>query len=399
MNGDETREGLSDKARAALKVVLDRGEATRRIIGEDVGISLATVTYLITELEAAGLLVEIRREQGALGRSTLVLGVAPSAGWVLGVDIGSTQASYLARRLDGTTIASHTQRVAEAHSLESARQAAGLTAELLRVTSDSGPLLAVAIAVNHIAPRSFDPSDISPMTQITCDVVDTFLHDANIPKDVPILVENNVNCGAVAEHDNGVMQGHADCAYMQIGVRMGLGFFADGILIRGGHGAGGELAQIPLSWSADVPPSVGAIEQAFSTEGLLATAVDNWPAGEPVPESTEDLFLRAQEGHPVAADVIRRHAVALARVAVAAATVIDPDVLVVGGGLSRATGFVDMMQQEFDSHRTQVKLVASEKGSGASVEGAVILARDLALSRLLYPHHHPLLPRPALYLS
>jgi len=387
---------LSELAKATLNSILQRGEATRKVIATDVGISFPTVTNVIGELEALSLVREVRREQGARGRATLVYGVSEKAGWVLAVDVGSTQVRYVARGLDGSTRASRVERVERLDGFEPARRAASMTAELLQQVHDAGPLLSVAIGINQVVPKSFVAREPTSDPRLTHDIVAVFMGGAGIPHEVPVLVENNVNCAAVAEHEDGMMQGLDDCAYMQIGVGIGLGYFSDGVLIRGGSGASGELAQIPVSWSADVASPRDLIEHTYGSGGLLAAARAAWP-GADLPESTEEVFARAEEGNDVARSIMRTHAVALARIAATAATIIDPSVLVLGGGLSRSLRFVELIADEFASRTARTQLRASSKGTAATVEGAVILARDLALSRMLGSRHRALLGRPAIW--
>jgi predicted NBD/HSP70 family sugar kinase len=88
------------------------------------------------------------------------------------------------------------------------------------------------------------------------------------------------------------------------------------------------------------------------------------------------------------------HAVALGRIAATVATIIDPSVLVLGGGLSRNPEFVALISEEFSKRITRTRLCASEKGIAATVEGATILARDYVLGRLLGNVHRPISSRP-----
>jgi len=384
---------LSDVAQATLASLLRLGEATRKDVAHDVGISFPTVTAALAELGAEGMVGELRREQGARGRATIVYGVSDAAGWVLGVDVGSTQVSVLARSLAGAVLARESVR----HQGEpvAAGALAGKLASDVIARRRTGPLRAVAMALNQIVPRIFTEAGAS--RPISLAIVERFAAEVGLDP-VPVLVENNVNCAAVAEHQAGRMEGRDDAAYMQIGVGIGLGFFCDGTLIRGGQGASGELAQIPISWSADIASPRNAIEEAFGSIGLVETAKRAWPAGETAPQSSEELFALGEAGHERALAVMRRHAVALARIAAAAATVLDPSVLVLGGGLARNATFTKMIADEFAERNLRTAIEVTDRGGDATVEGAAILARDLALSRLLNHHYRPLLARPTVWM-
>src|SRR5262249_33478170 len=60
--------------------------------------------------------------------------------------------------------------------------------------------------------------------------------------------ENNVTCAALAEGIWGAAQGRSTFAYLQVGVRIGLGIINEGQLLRGGQGGAGEVACLPFPW-------------------------------------------------------------------------------------------------------------------------------------------------------
>lgn len=390
----ETAGRLSDIAQSTLAHLARTGEATRKSIANAAGISFPTTTAALAELMAHGLVVELRREQGARGRATLIYGISPVAGWVLGVDIGSTQISLVAQRLDGTII----ERRSTAHAGDPVRAgtlAGQVVSHLLGHVQGNGTLLATAIALNQIVPRNIEAARSSGLP--APGMLDSFVATAGLDPAIPILVENNVNCAAVAEHGDGVMQGIADAAYMQIGVGLGLGFFCDGALIRGGYGASGELAQIPISWSAEVPSPRHAIEFTFGSHGLVQHAAAEWPPGSDAPKSAEALFAAGRDGHPVALRMMKQHGAALGRVAAAAATILDPAILVLGGGLTRNPTFGGIVVDEFRQLNFRTEIAISSKGAEASVDGAALLARDLAWTGLVTTHYQAVLARPTIY--
>ncbi|WP_166426703.1 ROK family transcriptional regulator [Labedella populi] len=379
-------------AAGVLAILLENGEATRKSIAAVLGVSLPTVTTVLGDLEARGFVRELRREQGPRGRATLVYGLDDTAGWVVGVDIGSTQVSVLAQHLDGTVLARLDRAVETGDPLSAALAAGALVASVLAAERRRGHPVSVGVGVNQVVPKSFSPSDDGT----TAVMVSALVRASGLPSTVPVVVENNVNCAAVAEHEDGDLRGVDDGGYLQIGVGIGLGFFADGALIRGSSGASGELAQIPLAWDAAVDSPRNAIEHAYGSRGLLATVRSEWPEGEP-PASSEQVFALAATGDPVASSVMRRHATAIARVATAVATVLDPSVLVIGGGLSRNPEFVALVVEEFRSRIPRTEVRTSRKGTAATVQGAAFLARDHASSILLGGAYRRILSRPAIW--
>ncbi|WP_162783829.1 ROK family transcriptional regulator [Devosia naphthalenivorans] len=386
--------GLSDIAQSTLAHLARSGEATRKAVAEATGISFPTTTAALAELTANDLVTELRREQGARGRATLIYGVSQRAGWIMGVDIGSTQISLVAQGLDGSIL----ERSNLQHSgvpTDAGTLAGVETSRLLGRVSRKGPLLAVALALNQIVPRDIEAARATALPAPA--VLDSFSEAAGLDPAVSILVENNVNCAAVAEHHDGVMLGVDDAAYMQMGVGLGLGFFCDGALIRGGYGASGELAQIPISWSGDVSSPRHAIEYEFGSQGLVKRAADEWPPGSIPPNSAEALFGAAESGNPVAKRVMTLHGQALGRIAATAATILDPSILVLGGGLSRNPKFSEIVVGEFRQLNFRTEIAISSKGVEASVDGAARLARDLAWTSLVGTYYQAALGRPTIY--
>ncbi|RWZ46299.1 ROK family transcriptional regulator [Labedella phragmitis] len=394
MPGSQPPGAIGDIAAGVLAILLEHGEATRKTIASGLSISLPTVTNVLSDLEGRGFVRELRREQGPRGRATLVYGLADTAGWVIGVDVGSTQVSVLAQHLDGTVLTRLEHGVETGDPVGASLAAGALVATLFESERGRGQPVAVGVGVNQVVPKSFTPSAPGGTTAT---MISALAGEAGLPDTVPVVVENNVNCAAVAEHEDGDLRGIDDGGYLQIGVGLGFGFFADGALIRGGNGASGELAQIPLSWDGGVDSPRNAIEHTYGSHGLLAAVRSVWPDGDEPPASSEQVFALAAEGNVAAGEIMRRHATAIARIAAAVATVLDPSVLVIGGGLSRDATFVDLVADEFLSRIPRTELRTSRKGTAATVQGAAFLARDHASSILLGGAYRRILSRPALW--
>lgn len=384
---------LSEVAQAVFAQLLALGEATRKLLSESTGFSFPTVTVALAELGTAEMVCELRREQGARGRATIVYGVSDGAGWVLGVDIGSTQVSFIGRGLNGRIL---DQAISKHDApIVSAGQLAGeLVAKSKVLSAISGPPMAVAIALNQVVPRRLDrPGYPIPRA---LKIAKAFATHCGLSSSIPFILENNVNCAAVTEHQDGAMHGHDDAAYMQIGVGIGLGFFADGALIRGGQGGGGELAQIPLSWSDKVVSGIDAIEQRYGSAGLMQKTQEVMRGTRDCPRTPEELFFLASQGHAQAQALMTEYGVAVGRIAATAATILDPSILVLGGGLVRNAAFTEIIVNEFSSRNQDTSIKLSQKGPEATVLGACLLARDFAITRIVDRYHRPICARPTL---
>lgn len=146
------------------------------------------------------------------------------------------------------------------------------------------------------------------------------------------------------------MKGYLDTAYRPISVGIGLGFFSDGALIRGGYGGSGELAQIPVSRNGSITSPTDAIEHAYGAAGLLEKAAPIWTDVSHRPGSPQGLFALARAGSEPAKALMKADGVALGRIAATASTIL------VLGGSTRNPDFACLIVDEL-RHRNRETLV------------------------------------------
>jgi len=390
---DGLKPPLGEVARAAFASLAQRKQATRKMVAEDAGISLPTVTAALAELMAAGLIEELRREQGPRGRATLVYGLAPTAGLVLSTDIGSTQIIILLRGLGEEEF----ERVAIRHD-GSPQAAASLAGEealaILNRHRSRAPILAIALSLNQIVPRAFGPGQDDTVTSA---MVRAFTAALKPPASLPILVENNVNCAALAEHDHGLMRDIRDAAYMQVGTGIGVGFFSDGRLIRGGHGASGEIAQVPLAWDGATPSPRNAIELEYGSVGLYKRLDAIGPDCAALVRQSMSMGGDGTCPDSRARAVLSQHGIALGRLAAAAATLLDPAMLVVGGSLSRNRTIMEAMAHEFGSRNACTAIHVSALGPDSSADGAAFIAKEHTFRTLAGKYYRTAIAQPTLW--
>ena len=200
---------------------------------------------------------------------------------------------------------------------------------------------------------------------------------------LPVRVENDVNLAALGEHAVGAGRGKASLFLIAIGTGIGGGCILDGRLWRGNHFAAAEIgALLPgpefLGWS---DRDWGAFEAYASGTGIESEARKAaQQAGLMLPEEVlrgERLFAAAAEGAPWATIAIDR-AVALWTVAVGAVqALIDPEVIVLSGGVSAsAARYLPRLRDHLSRALPQApKVVLSTLGYRAAVLGAPALFR------------------------
>jgi glucokinase len=202
----------------------------------------------------------------------------------------------------------------------------------------------------------------------------------------PVWVEADVRAAALAEARFGAGRGRRLFVYVTVGTGISHTLVQDGRPYAGARGNALVLASGPTSVRC---PGCGTwarmvLEEVASGPGLVAA----YNAGRPAPvERAEDVLAAAEQGEPGAALVVRDAAEALGGAVGWLVNVLDPEAVVVGGGLGLAGGLY--WAALLDSARRHVwaeaarglPVVRAELGADAGLIGAAAHARDRALGR------------------
>ena len=213
---------------------------------------------------------------------------------------------------------------------------------------------------------------------------------------VPVRVDNDVNLAALAEHRLGAARGARYAVMLTLGTGIGGAILIDGRLYRGADGAAGELGHMTVDY--DGPPCQGncknrgclevlASGTAIGHEGervageLPGSALSRAVAqGVPITgEFVTDLALRGDlEAQEVLALVGSRLGAGL----VGIVNALNPDVVVIGGGASRAGDLLldparrVVAQRALRPSRDTARIVQAAFGEEAGVVGAALFARE-----------------------
>jgi predicted NBD/HSP70 family sugar kinase len=360
------------------RAVLDRlrrlGAATRPQIAKDTGLSKPTVGQALVDLERHGLVRPIGRTTAGPGRSAVVYEPNPAAGYVLGVDIGRERIRAAVADLGGSVVA----RVDERNRSRSAAALVRTVTELAsRTVADAGIALA-DVVVKVIG----SPGVIDQRSRVV-------RHAPNLPGwesagvldglesslGPVVLVENDANLAALGEHVYGVAQDVRVFVCATVGTGVGMGIVVDGVLFRGAHGAAGEVGFLPFGKSAsDVQR--GQFEEAAAAESVVALARERGLSA----RSAREVFTAARSGDAQALEVVRVEAERLAFLVAAVSAVIDPELVVLGGGVGSN---VDLLLSPLEAAlRTMTplapRIVAGSLGDGAVLSGALAMGLEAA---------------------
>jgi len=169
-----------------------------------------------------------------------------------------------------------------------------------------------------------------------------------------------------------------------VGTGVGAGLVLNGELFRGHAGAAGEVGYLPLATEDPRDPvsrRLGALDAAAGATGVVAAARDLGMEG---PLSAKRVFAAARRGDPVAQRVVELEAGRIALAIAAIVPVIDPELVVLGGGIG-SNG--DLLLERVESELASIspfrpRIDVSVLGEEASLHGAVATALQSAQTLL-----------------
>lgn len=368
-----------------LGLLLDQpSAATRPQLVRWSKLSAPTVGQSIERLVGMGLVAEVGRRSGDVGRSPTLYEISSGAGLLVAMDLGGNNVRVALTDARGLVLAEGQEqsRLDDGGVL---KQAAGL-AQRLREGLDErrfrhSPFACVGASL---------PGVVDPHTGL--------LHYAwNIGATGPIdavgqleralgthvVVDNNVNLAALGEQWQGATRDIPTFAVVSVGAGMGAGIVHEGRLLRGVHGAGGEVSFLPLSAGFHRSRPLSPDEGGGITLLTRATERKDWGKSGP-PTSVQDLFQRAEAGHRGARRLIDDESERIARVIASIAAVVDPGTVVLAGGVGSNLHLLDLVESRLGELAPYPPtLLPAALGERASLVGAIRLATQEIRPQLL----------------
>ena len=195
---------------------------------------------------------------------------------------------------------------------------------------------------------------------------------------------NDANCFALSEASDGAAAGAAVVFGVILGTGVGGGIVVHGRCLEGPNRIAGEWGHNPLPWPKpeELPGPLcycgkkGCIETFLSGPGFER---DHVVAGGEVLASP-DIVTRAGAGDTLAAQSLTRYADRLARALASVINIVDPDVIVLGGGMSNIKALYELVQERLPqyvfSDRVATRVVQNRHGDSSGVRGAAWLWPD-----------------------
>lgn len=364
---------------------------SRAEISRQLDLSRSTVTEIVKELIPTGLVAEVGNGESSGGRKPILLEFQDDAKVILGIDIGATHVSVAMTNLRGKLLFWKEKDYPVRENVEGTFNAIDELCNDCFSTLKHGSDMLLSIGVSV-------PSPVDPIHP-------EYLSETIIPSwhgksgleilrekyGVPVYLDNDANLGALAEHWWGAGKAVNDLIYIKISNGIGAGYILGGKLYRGSKGIAGEMSHMPIDPNGRLC--------GCGLRGCLATVISAWALKERIgilsnlyPNSSLlngipsiiDIENAALNGDQLAIQVVTEATNYLTIAITSLVNLINPDMIIIGGSLSRLGELViNPIQKKIDecalvSSVSKTKILTSKLGSQGIALGAATLAIEQA---------------------
>lgn len=368
-NTSEVLRVLHAAHRATDSNPLETTAMTVSTIAKKAGVSRPTAEDAVDDLVRFGWIEETKPTMQVIraGRPARFVRFAASAGYVMGVDIARQWIHVFVADLSGKILTRH--RTTVNSELDAPSRIAVTRQAMHDALTESGvassQILATTVASNGI---------VSPEGKVHKALMPGWTGldlRAELPEAAgTVTFGNDMRVAIMGESWIGAAQGCHTVVYLQAGLRIGTAFLVDGTSPLGAHGAAGEMA--PRD-GRSVTKAYARLVSAPISEDSSVLKIDPSP-----------VFQAAVAGEASAVDSVRDFSRALAKAITGVVIAVDPQVVVVGGGLSAVSTLATEPIRELLSTvcAFEPQVVVSTLGEDAVAIGAIRLALDSAETKM-----------------
>ena len=199
--------------------------------------------------------------------------------------------------------------------------------------------------------------------------------------DVPVRVANDANLAALGESWQGGGKGCRNLVLFTVGTGVGGGIICDGHIIAGASGGGGEVGHMPVPFHTDWQcgcGKLGCLEVTASATGIIRAARQYSPFKEMDKIGAKDVYGAAAAGDENAQAVVKEAATALGYAAASVSCVVNPEIILLGGGVSAAgSALLGPVEAAFKENVLEacsdVRFALAQLGNNAGIYGGAAL--------------------------
>lgn len=376
-----------------LRRILAAGAVSRREVAARTGLSQATVSTLVAELVALGLLTEVGFQDSGGGRPRGLVAVDPTGGALVGVDVAETYVHVDAFDAALSVLASHEDRLHPAENRPDqvvAHVVTGVRSVLGHRAVAGRRLLGVGVSVPGQVDREGGVSAFAPNWDWHDVPLRGLLADA---LDLPLYLDNPLRASVVAELWFGAGRGRDHVAVLTLGTGVGAGLAFGGALYRGATNSAGEWGHTRLV--PDGRPchcgARGCVETYVGAPGIVAHLRERDPASPMLRPDDQTATIDAlaagvAAGDPTATAVVADTAHHLGVAVADLVNLVNPQVVALSGWVAARLGpaLLDGVRGQAARQALHRPLVAAEITLGRVAGNPVSLgAATFALEGLL----------------
>jgi predicted NBD/HSP70 family sugar kinase len=364
-----------------VRILREHGALSRAQLAVRAGLSKATVSSLVGDLELRGLVHPAGRSAGGLGRPGQLVGLRPGGACGIGLDVHIGHVGAVAADLSGgipfrRRVPCEVSAIGPERALD--RLAELATAAIAAVTEAGGYPAGVTVSVPGLVDTGAGVVRFAPRLRWRdVAVAEGLAARTGLPL-AGIAVDNDANLGAMAEHAGTPV---ADLVYVTGDFGIGAGLICGGAPVRGSIGFAGEIGHMAMDPGGPACSCGrrGCWETRVGLHALLHACAD---AGDPVHDPTLDLDermaiirARAERGDDRTIAALRRTATALGAGLSIVVNLVNPAVVVLGGYFAALPEWlVEPVRAEVAARvlAPDVRVVASTLGFAAATTGGAL---------------------------
>jgi predicted NBD/HSP70 family sugar kinase len=372
----------------ALRSIILSGQTSRAELARDSGLSVASVTNLVSELISEGLIIEAGSVASAGGRPVTLLAPNPSGAYFLGADVGERG---VAVELFDLSMARVDREFRGGHEGEPIDAITTDLDEALTALRDRNPeawpkVVGIGLGLPGIVEREGDTRQVLyaqslgwppvPITEL-------------VTHDIPVYAENGAKTQAMAELWDGAARGASEALVVLLGRGVGLGIVSDGALAHGRHSSAGEWGHTKIVRDGRLCRcgGRGCVEAYVGADAIL----ESWRAAGGVFEGSGWRALGAlldadAAGDPGAVEVVAELVATLGSALGGLVNLTNPERVIIGGWvglrlMETLSARIETASREasLDRPGSQFELLPCRFGGDTVALGAAIMPLEALL--------------------
>lgn len=394
---DSLFNGRYDAEKRIILSLCEKGEAfSLADLARELDTSIPKITRIVTEMENAGFLADLGKQESASGRRPSMFGLNPNAGYFIGVEVGQNSLALAVTDFTGRVL--HFQDEIPYTLTNTEESVLGLCAtvrkQVRRFHLNPSLIRSVGVnltgRVNHQTGYSYSYyiSEEKPIRNIL---------EAGFER--PVCIENDSRGMAFGEYMSGIAGDSHTVLFLNVGWGLGMGMVLDGKLFGGKSGFSGEIGHFPLLDNHQICRcgKVGCLETGASGLALHRLITERLGKGQPSILSAAfkdgreinlgDILSAVEKEDVTAIECVEAVGATLGRAVAGLINIFNPDVVVIGGRLCVTEqylmppllGAVNRLSLNLVNNDTVIKV--SRLGKKAGAIGASLLSKHRLLNQ------------------